>query len=184
LVAERMLVNVLKRARQLLEQGDFLSAPYHLEYFLRERLTLTDFRNSKNILNMFSLLDDSDIMSALKIWAFHDDKILSYLANGILKRNLLAIELQEESFDLEKINSMKNMTIQNYGISNDDTNYIVFADSISNNTYSAEDEKINILSKNGTVRDISEASDLFNLSLGKTVKKNLLCYPKELRVKL
>ena len=184
LVAERMLVKVLKRARQLLEQGACLSAPYHLEYFLRERLTLADFRSSKNVLNLFSLLDDNDIMSVLKIWTFHDDKILSYLASGILKRNLLAIELQEEPFDSEKIDMFKSMAIQDYGISDDDVNYLVFTDSISNNTYSLDDEKINILNKNDTVRDVSEASDLFNLSvLGKTVKKNLFCYPKELRTK-
>ena len=185
LVAEKMLVNILRRARRLLEQGIKLSAPYHLEYFLRSKLTLIDFKENEEVLNLFSLLDDNDIMSALKIWRFHKDKILSFLSNSLLNRNLLAIELQEEPFDPERVILLKNYVIQSYNINENEADYIVFTDSISNNTYSVEDEKINILSKNNSVRDISEASDLFNLSvLGKTVKKHLLCYPKELRIKL
>ena len=185
LVAERMLVNVLKRARQLLEKNIELSVPYYLEYFLRERFTLEDFRKNKEVLKLFSLLDDNDIMSTIKIWSFHEDKILSFLSKRLLNRNLLAIELQEDAFDLNKVDLLKKYAIQNYDIDEDEADYIVFTGSISNNAYSVEDEKINILNKNGTVRDISEASDLFNLSvLGKTVKKNLLCYPKELRLKL
>jgi len=184
IVAEKMMVKLFKRARQLLTQGADVKAYLPLVFFLQNRLTYSDFRENKEILEMFSLLDDNDIMSALKLWTLHNDKILSILSSGILNRNLLAIELQKEPFELKKINILKETLINKFEISEYDADYLVFTDTISNNAYDLDDEKINILSADNSVKDISEASDMFNHSiLGKTVKKHILCYPKVLRDK-
>ena len=179
LVAEKMLVKILERARLLVSQGINTKTSPQLDFFLQNKVTYSDFIENKEVLNFFSLLDDNDIISALKLWTFHNDKILSYLSSGILNRNLLAIELQKEPFDIEIINSLKDLTMKKYGFSEEEVDFVVFSDTISNNTYSHEDEKIIILNNDKSIKDISEASDMFNLSvIGKTVKKYFLCYPK------
>jgi uncharacterized protein len=183
LVAEKMLINIFRRARQLVLENNSPDTLPHLDFFLKNLLTIDDFRNSAQVLQEFALLDDSDVMSALKIWAFHPDKVLSTLADGLLHRNLLAIEIQERPFDAGKVEEIRNKTKLALELENDiDADYFIVTGTISNNAYSIIDDKINILNKDNSVTDISEASDMLDLSvLGKTVMKNILCYPKQVR---
>lgn len=183
LVAEKMLINVLRRARYLSIMNSVPQPSPFLEFFFRNQLTINDFRNNGEVLTNFARLDDNDIMSALKIWAFNPDKVLSTLAGGLLRRNLLAIEIQEKPFDEEKIASMVNNVKEVLELEDDDqTGYFVFTGIISNNAYSIKDDKINILCRDNVIKDISEASDMLNLSvLGKTVRKHILCFPKSIR---
>ncbi|GAO28002.1 HD domain-containing protein [Geofilum rubicundum] len=183
LVAEKMLINILRRARQLAGDSQTMQIPGHLAYFLNHQPSLAQFRNDPKVLDHFALLDDSDIMTALKSWAAHPDKVLSVLAGGLLNRNLLAIEIQDQPFEKERIISLQNQ-LQNTLDLNDteEAAFFVFTAAISNNTYSIIDDKINILCRDNTVKDIANASDMLDLSvLGKTVIKQILCYPKVLR---
>ncbi len=180
LVAEKMLINVLRRARYLSQMNNVPQPSPFLEFFFKNQLTINDFRNNGEVLTNFARLDDNDIMSALKIWAFHTDKVLSTLAGGLLRRNLLAIEIQEKPFNEEKIASMVSNVKEVLGLEDDDqTGYFVFTGTISNNAYSIKDDKINILYRDNVIKDISDASDMLDLSvLGKTVIKHILCFPK------
>lgn len=183
LVAEHMLINIFKRARELFAQGVKVTTLPNLDFFIQQAYTIEDFRRKDKVLNHFAQLDDSDVMSALKIWSQHPDKILHTLSQGIINRNLLAIEISDESFPKERIHNIKELARGQMGLSkNDPIDYFVFTDTISNNAYSVSDDKINILYPDHIVKDISEASDMLNLSvLGKTVRKNFLCYPKSIR---
>lgn len=183
LVAEHMLINIFKRARELFAQGDKTTTLPNLDFFIRQAYTMEDFRRNDEVLDHFAQLDDSDVMSALKIWSQHPDKILRTLSQGIINRDLLAIEISDQPFPEEKIHRTKVMARQEMGLSaNDPVDYFVFTDTISNNAYNVSDDKINILYPDQIVKDISEASDMLNLSvLGKTVRKNFLCYPKSIR---
>jgi len=183
LVAEKMLTHIFRRARHLTQMGETPQSSPHLEYFLKNKPTIADFRNNEEVLTRFAFLDDNDIMSALKIWMFHPDKVLSTLSGGLLHRNLLAIEIQDTPFDQEKIDSLKKRVKSKLELdSEEQIGYFVFTASISNNAYSVKDDKINILCRDGVVKDISDASDMLDLSvLGKTVKKEILCYPKSIR---
>lgn len=183
LVAEQMLINVFRRARELHAQGKETTSLPNLDFFIQHAYTMEDFRENDEVLNHFAQLDDSDVMSALKIWSRHTDKILRTLSQGLINRKLLAIEISDEPFPLERIRKIKELTREHIGLGEDEpVDYFVFTDTISNNAYSVSDDKINILYPDQMVKDISEASDMLNLSvLGKTVRKNFLCYPKSIR---
>ena len=183
IVAEKMLINTLKRARLLSDHPQTLEIPRHLAYFLGNQPSVNQFKNDPIVLDHFAMLDDNDIMSALKSWAMHPDKVLSTLASGLLNRNLLAIEIQEAPFEKNKIEALQERLKKRLKLKDiEEASYFVFTGSISNNTYSIIDDKINILCKKNMVKDISEASDMLDLTvLGKTIKKEIMCYPKELR---
>ncbi|MGQ1946326.1 HD domain-containing protein [Geofilum sp. OHC36d9] len=183
LVAERMLINIFRRARYMAGQNQLPATSPHLDFFLTQKFTIDDFHQNEAVLNHFALLDDNDVMSALKTWSMHPDKILKTLCSGLINRQLLAIQIKDHSFTHEKIEKMSAKTKILLNLSDDEpVNYFVFADTISNNAYSVHDDKINILYRNNKVKDISEASDMLNLSvLGKTVSKYFLCFPKSIR---
>ncbi len=181
-VAEKMLVNVLRRARFLVQSEIELFATPHLLYFMNEDVTLINFGKDNSILEKFALLDDGDIMSAIKVWTSHNDFILSTLAKSIVNRDLFHIELQKESFDKEKIKEIELNIKEKLNLDDTEVGYFVITDVIENHAYSLTDEKINILFSGGILKDISGASDILNLSLlSKNVKKNVLMYPKSIR---
>ncbi|HLW06937.1 MAG TPA: HD domain-containing protein [Marinilabiliaceae bacterium] len=183
LVAEQMLISVFKRARELSARGEKIATLPNLDFFIQQAYSMEDFRRNDEVLNHYAQLDDSDVMSALKIWSQHQDKILRTLSQGLIQRKLLAIEISDHPFPVDKVQQKEEMARQQIGLSkNDPIDYFVFTNTISNNAYSVSDDKINILYPDQTVKDISEASDMLNLSvLGKTVRKNFFCYPKSIR---
>jgi len=183
LVAEQMLISVFKRARELSARGEKIATLPHLDFFIQQAYSMEDFRRNDEVLDHYAQLDDSDVMSALKIWSRHQDKILRTLSQGLIQRKLLAIEISDQPFPVDKVQQKEERARQQIGLSkNDPIDYFVFTNTISNNAYSVSDDKINILYPDQTVKDISEASDMLNLSvLGKTVRKNFLCYPKSIR---
>ena len=182
IVAERMLVNTLQRARYLLNKGEEIFATPHLLYFLSAEVGLDDFVENDEILEKFALLDDGDIMSAIKVWAGHHDFILSTLSKALINRDLLHIEMQKETFEKQKIKNIKEKIKEDYALGKGEVKYFVNTDVIENHAYSLTDEKINILFSGGNIKDVSKASDILNLSvLSKNVKKNVLIYPKSIK---
>lgn len=180
LVAENMLVNVLKRAKELAGKGEDLFASSSLKYFLYNQIDEQSF--SIQTLEMFSRLDDYDILSAIKEWVHHTDKVLSLLSTMIVDRNLLKIEIQEEEFSNSYVTSQLEKHTDHLGLSSVDKQYFVFNKTISNQAYNKE-KPIKILNKKGDLKDIAEASDQLNLqALTKPVVKYFLCYPKEMKL--
>jgi hypothetical protein len=176
--AEHMLVKVLARAKELAKQGVTLFCSPSLHLFLYKDITKEDFQK-KDIIDAFSQLDDIDILGAIKVWANHEDKVLSVLASMIVHRHLLKIKMQSEPFEKENIQSKKEEIAKKFDISIEDTKYFVFSDWIENNAYNPESDRINILFKDGSVKDICDASDNLNIqALAKPVRKYFLCYPK------
>ncbi|MFC4269357.1 HD domain-containing protein [Polaribacter marinivivus] len=176
LVAENMLVNVLKRAKELANKGEELFATKPLKYFLYNQINEENF--SDETLKMFSKLDDYDILSAIKEWIHHPDKVLSLLSEMIINRKLFRIEIQKEEISKEKQEKKKTKFLEKINISEKEVNYFVFTQKISNQAYSLE-KPIFILNKKGKLIDISKASDQLNLqALTKPVIKHIFCYPK------
>ena len=177
--AENTLIKILKRAKQLIQNGEDIFSSSALKIFLKNNYTVNNFKENDDILESFSKLDDHDIYSCIKEWANHDDFILSSLSDRILNRNPLKIKTQKEKFSEKKINELKQKVSDKYNISIKDANYLVFTDKVSNNAYQYHKTHINILMKNGEIKDITDASDQFNIdALSKTVNKYFLCYPK------
>lgn len=176
LVAENVLVNVLKRAKELAEKGENLFASSALHYFLYNQVNKSNFTDET--LEMFSKLDDYDILSSIKEWVNHEDKILSMLSKMIVERKLLKVEIHSEQFSETKIEEKKKKFQEKLQLTKDEIDYFVFLQEIKNQAYTSE-KPILIINKKGKLKDIARASDQLNLqALTKPVIKHIICYPK------
>lgn len=182
LVAEYMAIHLLKRAKWLARNGKTpKAATPALQFFLENDIREDQFIQDKTVLNTFAQLDDYDIFTSFKLWTNHPDKILSHLSNGLVNRRLFRIEMQNTPFAEEKIEQIKKQTAKKYHLSQEETDYFVFFEKTANYTYHPGNDKINILFKDGTVKDITEVSDQLNIHLlSKPTTKYFLCYPKEI----
>ncbi len=179
LVAELILMKVLKRAKQLTEKGIILPCSEPLQYFMKNKIVIDTF-DSEN-LDLFSQLDDFDIISALKSWQRQDDFILSSLSKMIINRDLLKIKVSEEKVSNEELHVLTEQFALKNNITLAETNYFIFKGKIKNQAYSKQAEPIRILKKDKTIEDVVEASDqLYLKSLSKFVIKYYICFPKQL----
>ena len=177
LVAEQLLLLLLKRAKELTNRGIKLPSSNALCFFLNSNITFDNF--NKEILETFSKLDDYDIVSAMKAWISEDDFVLKNISDMLLHRDLLKIEMQSEPFSEEKISKTKQVMMKKHDISEEEASYFVFTGTITNQAYSMEKDTINLLTKTGEVIDVAHASDQLNLkALSKIVVKNYMCFPK------
>jgi len=125
----------------------------------------------------FANLDDNDIWSALKVWMSHHDKVLSLLSDAMVNRKLFKIEISEDRVNEEKIASFLQEYMDKYHISRHEASYLISSDILTTDMYSEKDDSIDILYKDGTVKDISQASDMFNIELlSKKVVKYYFAY--------
>ena len=181
LVAEYMLMRVLKRANELSKKGYELFCTPSLGYFLKNDIDANTFRANEESLIQFAKLDDFDVLTSIKVWVNHDDKVLSTLSKNIINRKLFRIEMQKENFSENYIEEIKEKTKKKYKLTNAEIDYFVIHDETSNYAYQQGADKINILYKDGTVHDISEISDDLNISLlSKPITKHFICYPKDI----
>ncbi|GEQ86503.1 phosphohydrolase [Patiriisocius marinistellae] len=178
IVAEQLLMRILKRAKELSQEGVVLTASRDLTYFLNTSIKLDTF--DANVLLKFSKLDDYDIIGAMKSWQYHDDFVLRELSNMLLNRDLLKVKLKKKEFSHIKISTEKEKVMKRHNLSADEASYFVFTGSISNQAYRMDKDTINLLTKTGKVIDVAKASDQLNLkALSKEVVKYYLCYPKK-----
>ncbi|MFY9244092.1 MAG: HD domain-containing protein [Polaribacter sp.] len=176
LVAENIIVNLLKRVKELAEKGEKLFSSSALNYFLYNQINQNNFTDET--LEMFSKLDDYDILSAIKEWTSHEDKVLSSLSKMIIDRKLLRIEIQKEPFTENQLKEKINKFSKKLELSEVETNYFVFSQEIKNHAYNSK-KPILILNKKGKLKDIAKASDQLNIqALTKPVIKHFICYPK------
>ena len=179
LVAEQLLMRLLKRAKVLTHQGETLDSSKALSYFLQTSVSPMDFDAS--VLEKFSKLDDYDIVGAMKSWQYHSDFVLKTLSSMLLNRDLLKIDIQQKEFPKHKISEKIKSVMQQFNLNEDQASYFVFSDSISNQAYRMDKDTINLLTKSGEVVDVAKASDQLNIeALSKKVTKHYLCYPKAL----
>ncbi|WP_109301316.1 HD domain-containing protein [Aquimarina sp. AU474] len=177
LVAESILIRVLKRAKELVENGIKLKASNALTFFLEHKITYENF--STEVLGTFSQLDDYDIVSAMKEWMYSDDFVLSTLSSMIINRDLLKIKIKKKPFESNKKEKHIAKFIEKHKISEEEARYFVFEGTISNQAYHQNKQNINILFKSRKIMDIVKATDEYNLeALSKPVTKYFMCSPK------
>ena len=177
LAAEMMLVNLIRRAKELIAKGiDTRAATPELDFFLNE------FRDPARIgeeLPRFCRMDDHDMMATIKNWCHHPDKVLSTLCRALTERKLLKSKLQAAPVDESLLQEKKNEAMQKLGITFGEAGYFAFTGIASNTTYDPGDERITILFKDGSTRDISEVDNaLIHRHLNAEVKKHYFCYLK------
>jgi HD superfamily phosphohydrolase len=173
--AEMLLVKIIQRAKQLLKAGIVaVAATDALNFFLNN--SDPDPSVEKH-LDIFCKLDDYDVMCTIKNWSEHPDKILSTLCRSLVDRRLLKIKLQAEPFDERLVIEKKCEVAERLKISEEEAGYFVFTGEATNTTYDPGDERINVLFKDGSVKDISQIDNaLIHQQLSGPVKKYYICY--------
>jgi len=173
--AEMMLVNIIRRAKELIARGEQIKASSNiLEEFLKNP---DDYRQIENGLELFCGLDDNDVMATIKNWCWHPDKILRLLSRCLIDRRLYKVKLQATSISNDIVRVKEQELMAQLGISNDEVHYFVFTGEAMNTTYDTVDERINILFKDGTIKDISQVDNaLIHPQLASPVKKHYFCY--------
>lgn len=176
---EKVLVNMLNRAKELIEKGSQVFASPALHYFLENDVDTEWFSTHPEALQYYSELDDSDIWSSMKAWKHHPDKILATLATDMLDRHIFKVEVLEEAPTPEYLDKLQHTIAQQLDIPFKDAHYLMSLNSIQKDMYNVDDDKIQILYKTGEIRDISEASELLNVQLlSKKIRKYYLCYQR------
>ncbi len=177
--AEKMLINLITRAKELVENGTELPASPALARFLKHRYQITDFQQDPNVLETYGKLDDADIWGAIKYWQDNPDRILSLLSSMLLERRLFGIQLTNEPISKNDLKQLRHNIAESYGLFRSESRYLLSHGDVTNKAYIAEGQKIYILTKKGEVLDIAEAADLPNIkAMSKIVKKYYLCSPK------
>lgn len=176
---EFMLIHVLRRAKELTRKGVDLFASPALKFFMENDVTKTDFETNENVLQIFAQLDDYDIFGAIKVWQQAEDRVLSILASNLINRNFNKVEISKEPFSEQAIEIVREKTKKQYNLKDNEVDYFVYSDLLTNNAYNQNKEVINLLQKNETIVDISKASDNLNISaLAQPVNKYCLSYPR------
>jgi HD superfamily phosphohydrolase len=182
--AEEMLIQLMRRARFLIENGAKLEMTSALSIFFERRFGWLDFITNPEKLNAFSLIDDYDIWYSIKNWAGNPDFVLSFLSRGLMDRRLLKVNISNqpmENADLEKL----RVQYQNeLGISHEDATYLVFEKEVSNSAYISGGGRIGVKTRNGEVLDVANATDLPNIhAMTQVVKKYIICQPKTISLR-
>jgi HD superfamily phosphohydrolase len=187
LSSESLLVNVLKRAKQLAGNGSDIYATPALRFFLYNKIGKNDLVREgvftpSLIASNFNRLDDNDIMVSAKYWSDSSDKVLSDLSGRLINRDLFAIELQNEPFPSERLSGLRELARQKLNVDTEHDGFYVYSGSISNLAYTPDAPEVTILLKNGNTADISTVSEMFDHRfLSERITKYFLCYPKECR---
>ena len=177
--AEQMMINALLRAKQLASQGEELFASPALKYFLYNNVDRELFFGNPDSLRHYLALDDNDIWSALKVWCDHPDKILSELCRSFINRRIFRVEVSEEPFDAVYVESKIRDIAEHFSVTHDEALHFTSLLEVGKDMYNIDDDKIEILQSDGTTRDVTDTSDMLNLStLSRKVKKHYFCYQR------
>ncbi len=175
--AEQLLIRVLQRAKELIDEGPPLECSPAFSYFLHNKITEEHF--DAVVLQTFSRLDDYDIVSAMKTWLDHPDFVLRNLCEMLLNRQLLKVKFKKNPVPSVKLEKLNQRVQKEYGISEKEAGYFVFSGKVYNVAYSSGRDRIQLLHSNGKISDVAKASDQLNLkALSIPVTKYYMCYPK------
>lgn len=188
--AEQQLIKILSRAKELarrstdpgraadsVQNTDLFCSPA-LRYFLYQPVTADMFRPHSEALDKYAMLDDNDVLSAIKAWIGGEDKVLSVLSEAFINRRLFRGELLDKPLTDEEKQALNRQYAQILDISKEDAAYCWSEHVSTSNTYSEKDDSIDILYSDGTVRDIADASEILDLEAltRKPIKRYLFKY--------
>ena len=176
---EKMLVNLLLRAKYLFQNGAQLFATPSLCFCLSNHVDAAFFESHPETLENYGLLDDSDIHCAIKEWTKSDDKVLSLLARNMTSRRPFKVEIYDHAIAQDQIDALEERLMQQTGVNRDEVKFLYNVSLIQKDMYDINDDHITILFKDGSMKDIAEASEILNVSLlSKKIRKYYLCYHK------
>ena len=172
--AEQVLIKILTRAKELIDNGITIFGTPALQYFLSNKK-----EDNSKLLAHYALLDDSDLLSAIKVWMNCEDKVLSQLCHCFTNRHLFKGKLLDNPLTSMEYNQLCQQYAERFGITLEEARYFFIEHISTSNTYSEKGEAIDILYKDGSVRDIAEASEMLNMeNLTYKPQKRYLFYMK------
>ncbi len=178
--AEKMLINLIQRAKKLAQEGRKFYVTEEMAYFMNKEVSLADFKADKNLLKKFLQLDDFDIWGAIKLWKNDPDYVLQNISKMFLTRRLFKINLVNEPFSSIEIEQLRSKALKKLQVPEEDLGYFFSTGTISNYGY-LEKDRISILTKKGEVVDVATAADLPNIKImSKMVEKHYVCVAKSL----
>ena len=186
---EKTLVNLLRRAKYLAHKGEEVFATPALRFFLYNDVDASRFESDPQALANYELLDDNDIWASVKTWMSHTDRVLSILAKDLAERRIFRVEVRAEPFADNEVSTLQQQLADAFHVSFEDAAYLISVNTIQKDMYDPSDDQIDILFKgkndeegndtNYVVKDIANASELFNISLlSKKIRKYYLCYQR------
>ena len=177
---EKILINILKRAKTLQLNGENLFASPALHYFISNNIDKDWINNKKEeTIFWYKQLDDSDIWSAIKVWQGHPDKVLSILSKDLINRETFKVKVYDEPIDCMQLEDIEKKIREKYQLSKEESHYFINYSTIQKDMYSMNDDQIDILYKDGSYKDITQASELFNVELlSKKICKYYLCHQR------
>lgn len=176
---EKQLISLLLRAKYLARQGEQLFAPPSLRYFLYNEVDREHFMANDDALHYYELLDDNDIWSSMKVWMTHSDPILSLLARDLIERRIFKVEVRNEPVEEAEVSEIQHTIATRMGTTYEEAAYLVNVSAVQKDMYDIHDDHISILYKDGSIKDITEASEILNISLlSKKIRKYYLCYQR------
>ena len=177
---EKILINILKRAKTLQLSGENLFASPALHYFISNNIDKEWINNKKEeTIFWYKQLDDSDIWSAIKVWRGHPDKVLSILSKDLINRETFKVKVYDEPIDSMQLEDIEKKIREKYQLSKEESHYFINYSTIQKDMYSMNDDQIDILYKDGSYKDITQASELFNVELlSKKICKYYLCHQR------
>ncbi|RVU26808.1 HD domain-containing protein [Sandaracinomonas limnophila] len=179
IAAENMLIQILQRAKHLIDKGEKLWGSEPLMLFLSKNLSWEEFSSDPKYVETFAELDDHDIWAAIKSWKHSSDKILKNLSKQFLERKLFTCKLGTQPIPKSKKSEIFDDIKKSWGLSEEELSYFLIEGSTSNAAYVQGDNTIKIVDKLGQVVELTEASDLPTIqALSKIVKKYYFCCPK------
>ncbi len=177
--AENMLIQIIKRARFLLENGQQIFVTKSLRPFIEKEVTQASFISNDLYINSFAQLDDNDIWACVKEWANENDRILASLSSDFLNRKLFKIVLSNQEIPTQTAANIKTQLLDKEYINNQNINYFMVEGTTTNAAYFSGKKNILIKTKEKGLIDIAEASDLPTIkALTKIVKKYYICWAK------
>ncbi len=177
--AEEMLIQILKRAKELVRNNIEISVSEPLKYFLENDISKANFEKEDLPLKNYALLDDTDIFAAVKSWITHSDRVLSFLCKSLIERKLFKIKMQNEAFSETFIKDKRKELIEKFDLTTSQVDRLIIENKMTIYLYNPKEKQINILEKDGTLVDFATASDQWNISaLGLPVSKHYVCFPK------
>ena len=163
--AEQLLIKILQRAKELADSGNELFCSPALHYFLYNHITAADMTADSEALRQYALLDDSDVLSAIKAWMTEGDRVLSLLCNMFINRRLFRGTLRQNPLTESEKDTLSARLAQSLDIPKEKAHYFYEEHVSTSNTYSEKADSIDILYQDGSVKDISEASEILDLRL-------------------
>jgi HD superfamily phosphohydrolase len=179
--ADRLLVNLITRARDLSVSGEEISGTNELLNILKDPPNPSSDKSIESSLKDFGRIDDYDVIGAIKFWTNHSDQILATLSQMFLNRKIFKVKLSSDPINKDHVFQLKKSISDRYNILNKDSRYFISYGKVTNEAYLSGGEGIHMLKKSGQIVDIADAADLPNIqAMSKLVSKYYICRPKNL----